>query len=486
MIPFTLAEIAAATDGTLDAVPDPDARVTAAVVTDSREAGPGGLFVARQGEARDGHDFASAAVDAGAVAVLAARPVGVPAVVVDDTEVAFGRLARAVVDKLNSGLGGETYLDRRPPLTVVGVTGSSGKTTTKDLLAQVLEPLGPLVAPPGSYNSEIGVPLTVTRVDEDTRTLVVEMGARGPGHIANLCGIAPPTVGIVLNVGSAHLGEFGDRETIARAKAELVQALPETGTAVLNGDDQVVRRMADQTAATVLMVGESVHADVRAEDVELDDTGRASFQLITPDGAAPVSLRLVGEHQVGNALAVAAAAHALGLTVDVVAQRLSAAEARSRWRMEVSERPDGVTIVNDAYNANPESMRAALKTLVSIRPAGAPDETDPAERPPGRTWAVLGEMLELGESSVAEHEAIGRLAVRLNVSRLVAVGDGARAIHQGAALEGSWAGESVLVPDVEAAYALLHDELRAGDVVLVKSSRDAGLRFLGDRLVETP
>ncbi|WP_116948415.1 UDP-N-acetylmuramoyl-tripeptide--D-alanyl-D-alanine ligase [Jiangella endophytica] len=460
MIPLTLAEVASATGGRLDAVADPAVRVTGPVVTDSRELGPGGLFVARQGEAQDGHDFASAAVEAGAVAVLAARPVGVPAVVVDDTEVAFGRLARAVLDRL-------------PQVTVVGVTGSSGKTTTKDLLAQVLEPLGPLVAPPGSYNGEIGVPLTALRVDESTRTLVAEMGARGPGHIAYLCGIAPPRVGIVLNVGSAHLGEFGDRETIARTKAELVEALPPDGTAVLNADDQVVRRMAEQTQAQVVMVGESVHADVRAEDVALDAAGRASFRIVTADGDARVSLRLVGEHQVSNALAVAGAALALGMSLDDVATRLSAALPRSRWRMEVTERPDGVTVVNDAYNANPESMRAALKTLASLRPAGE-----------GRTWAVLGEMRELGEASIAEHDAIGRLAVRLNVSRLIAVGDGARAIHQGATLEGSWDGESDWAPDVDAAFELLRAELRPGDVVLVKSSRDAGLRFLGERLVE--
>nr|WP_233552573.1 UDP-N-acetylmuramoyl-tripeptide--D-alanyl-D-alanine ligase [Jiangella rhizosphaerae] len=460
-----MAEIASATGGRLDAVADPATRVTGPVVTDTRELAPGGLFVARLGEARDGHDFASAAVEAGAVAALAARPVGVPAIVVDDTEVAFGRLARAVLDRL-------------PQVTVVGVTGSSGKTTTKDLLAQVLEPLGPLVAPPGSYNSEVGVPLTVLRVDDDTRTLVVEMGARGPGHIAYLCGIAPPRVGLVLNVGSAHLGEFGDRETIARTKAELVEALPpaaEGGVAVLNADDQVVRRMAERTEAQVVMVGESVHADVRAEDVALDAAGRASFRLVTTHGEARVSLRLVGEHQVSNALAVAGAALSLGLPLDEVASRLSAALPRSRWRMEVTERPDGVTVVNDAYNANPESMRAALKTLASLRPAG------PAG---GRTWAVLGEMRELGESSVAEHDAIGRLAVRLNVSRLVAVGDGARAIHQGASLEGSWDGESEWVPDVDAAFDLLRAELRPGDVVLVKSSRDSGLRFLGERLVE--
>lgn len=468
MIQLTLAEVASATGGRLDAVADPAVRVTGPVVTDSREMAPGGLFVARRGEAQDGHDFASAAVEAGAVAVLAERPVGAPAIIADDTEVAFGRLARAVVDRL-------------PSLTVVGVTGSSGKTTTKDLLAQVLEPLGPLVAPPGSYNSEVGVPLTVTRVDESTRTLVVEMGARGPGHIAYLCGIAPPRVGLVLNVGSAHLGEFGDRETIARTKAELVESLPAAdagGVAVLNADDPVVRRMAERTTAQVVMVGESVHADIRAEDVALDESGRASFRLVTPDGSAGVTLRLVGEHQVGNALSAAAAALTLSVPLEEVASRLSVALPRSRWRMEVTDRPDGVTVVNDAYNANPESMRAALKTLVSLR------RGSPGDEGAGRTWAVLGEMLELGESSVAEHDAIGRLAVRLNVSRLVAVGDGARAIHQGASLEGSWDGESEWVADADAALALLRAELRPGDVVLVKSSRDAGLRFLGERLVE--
>ena len=204
MIPLTLAEIAAATGGSLDSVPDPEAQVDGPVVVDSREVAPGGLFVARAGEHQDGHDYAAAAVQAGAVAVLATRPVGVPAVLVEDTELAFGRLARAVVGRL-------------PDLVVVGVTGSSGKTTTKDLLAQVLEPLGPLIAPPGSYNTEVGVPLTVLRADESTRTLVVEMGARGVGHVAYLCGIAAPSIGVVLNVGSAHLGEFGDRDTIARA-----------------------------------------------------------------------------------------------------------------------------------------------------------------------------------------------------------------------------------------------------------------------------
>jgi UDP-N-acetylmuramoyl-tripeptide--D-alanyl-D-alanine ligase len=468
VIPMTLAQIADAVGGAIDETTTDAARlagmtVNGPVVIDSRQATDGALFVARAGAERDGHDYVVSAEKSGAVAAIVERPVqaSVPQIVVDDSEAALGRLARSVLDRL-------------PDLTVVGVTGSSGKTTTKDLLAQVLSPLGPVVAPPGSYNTEVGVPLTVLTVDASTRTLIVEMGARGIGHIRYLCGIAPPRVGVVLNVGSAHLGEFGGRDAVARAKGELVEALPLGGIAVLNADDPVVRRMSERTAANVMMVGESVHAEVRAENVHLDEHGRASFTLVTPENSAGVAARLnlIGEHQVSNALAVAGVALALGMQPDVIADQLSQAKPLSRWRMEVTERPDGTTIVNDAYNANPESVRAALKSLVSMA-AGR------------RTWAVLGEMLELGDASAAEHDGIGRLAVRLNVDRLVVVGDGARPMHQGASLEGSWAGESVWVPNREAAEELLAEELQAGDIVLVKSSRDAGLRFLGDRLAET-
>jgi UDP-N-acetylmuramoyl-tripeptide--D-alanyl-D-alanine ligase len=457
VIPLSLAEVATLTGGRLDGVPDPTVVVSGRVVVDSREVGPGGLFVAVRGERADGHDFAADAAAAGAVAVIAERPVGVPAVVVPDSVTALGLLAGSVVDRLSN-------------VAVVAVTGSSGKTGTKDLLSQVLAGRGPLVAPPGSFNTEIGVPLTVLAVDSTTRTLVLEMGARGLGHITRLCRIAPPNVGVILNVGTAHLGEFGDRETIARAKAELVQALPPDGTAVLNGDDPMVRRMAAETEATVLMVGASVHADLRAEDIVLDEAGHPSFTLVAPDGAAAVVLNLVGEHHVANALAAAGAAHALGLGVDIVAAELSKAQALSRWRMEVTERSDGVTVVNDAYNANPESMRAALKALVAM--AGR-----------RRTWAVLGEMRELGDTSAADHDALGRLAVRLDVSRLVAVGPTARAIHLGAAHEGSWGDEAAWVPDIEAALDLLHEQLHPGDVVLVKASRAAGLERLAEALL---
>ena len=475
MIPLTLGEVAAATGGRLTGSADP-AAVVDAVATDSRAAGPGVLFVAIAGERVDGHDFALPAVGAGAVAVLATREVGVPAVVVP------GDVLDALADLARESLDRRRALSAAPPLDVVAVTGSSGKTSTKDLLAAVLSTAGPTVAPPGSFNNELGVPLTALEVGEGTRALVVEMGARGVGHIAALCRTTGPRVGAVLNVGSAHLGEFGGVEQIAQAKGELVEALPaaaDGGVAVLNADDERVAAMASRTRAAVLRFGLGPDADVRAQDVVLDDRGRAAFTLVAPDGRAPVRLQLHGEHHVLNALATAGVAHACGLAVADVAAALGAATPMSRWRMEVTERPDGVTVVNDAYNANPESVRAALRALVAMAPGSRSASGQ------GRTWAVLGEMLELGEASTAEHDALGRLAVRLDVSRVVAVGDGARPVYTGALLEGSWGEEATWVPDADAAQALLDEQLRPGDVVLVKSSHSAGLRHLGDRLAAT-
>ena len=469
MIPLSLKEIAEITGGRLHGVDDAGAAalvIDGPVVTDSREAGPGGLYIARVGEQMDGHQFVGPAAGLGAVAAMTTRPVeDLPCVVVDDIQGGLASLARAVVD-------------RHPDLTVIGITGSSGKTSTKDLLASVLSSAAPTVAPVGSLNSEVGVPLTVFRVTPQTRFLVVEMGARGVGHIDYLTRVAPPSIGIELNVGTAHVGEFGSREAIAVAKAELVQALPPTGLAILNADDPVVRGMAAKTTARVQLVGTGPEADVRATEVVLDDRGRPSFTMTTPQGSADVTLPLHGEHHVGNALAVVAAALECGLRLTDVTAALATAVPASRWRMEVTERPDGVTVVNDAYNANPDSMRAALKALVAMGGGRGRDDATP----PRRTWAVLGSMLELGEDSTTEHDAIGRLAVRLNISRLVVVGDTARPMASGAQHEGSWGDEAVWVPDADAAYDLLAEELRPGDVVLFKSSRDAGLRWLGDRL----
>jgi len=449
VIPLSLAEVAAATGGRLDGVPDSGRAVTGAVVVDSRLAAAGSLFVALAGERVDGHDYAAAAVRAGAVAVLAQRPMGVPAVVVPDVVAALGRLARAVLDR-RAATGG---------LRVVGITGSSGKTGTKDLLAALLAPLGETVAPAGSFNNEIGLPLTVCRLGPGTRFLVLEYSARGLGHIAALSEIAPPGVAVELNVGTAHLGRFGTRAAVAAAKAELVAALPSTGVAVLNADDPRTLAMGRETAARVVTFGRAADAEVRATDVRLDGSGRPAFTLRTAVGAVPVHLAQYGEHLVSNSLAAAAVALEFGATPVEVATGLAAARPASRWRMEVTRTPAGVTVVNDAYNANPESMRAALHALAAMSVGR-------------RSWAVLGEMAELGPAAAAEHARIGRLAAELGVGRLVVVGAAAAAITAGAADEGLLA---TRVGDVEAAVALLRTQLAPGDVVLVKASRAVGL-----------
>ena len=379
-------------------------------------------------------------------------------------------------------------------MAVVGVTGSAGKTTTKDLIAGLLEAAGPTVAPVGSYNNDLGLPLTVLRADERTAYLVLEMGARGTGHIARLCSIAPPAVGVVLNVGTAHLGEFGSKEVVARAKGELVEAAGEC--AVLNADDPLVRAMRARAHAPVVTFGESPVADVRAEDVDLDAEGQARFRLLAGPGSAEVALQLVGGHQVSNALAAAAVALHLGMGVDDVAAGLSRARPRSRWRMEVRTNEAGLTVVNDSYNANPESMRAALKALAEMTRArrgarglggtGNVAARDVAAGSQPRSWAVLGEMAELGVAADAEHDALGRFVVRLNIDRLVVVGPAAARIHHGACLEGSWSGESVQVADADEASRLVRAQSRPGDVLLVKASRIAGLERVAAALLEGP
>jgi UDP-N-acetylmuramoyl-tripeptide--D-alanyl-D-alanine ligase len=483
VIELTLREIADVVGGRVHSASG-DEKVTGTVEFDTRKVTEGGLFVALPGARVDGHDFAAQAVEQGAAAVLAARDVDAPAVIVPPATAAYGGSYVLSGDTDGSGaavLAGMSRLARHlvdslPDLTVVGVTGSSGKTSTKDLIAQVLAPMGATVAPPGSFNNELGHPWTVLRADRDTRHLVLELSARGPGHIAHLCEIAPPRIGVVLNVGSAHLGEFGSREGIAQAKGELVEALPEHGLAVLNADDPLVAAMAGRTKARVVLVGEDEKAEIRATDIVLDEQARARFHLVTPQGEADVTLGVHGAHQVGNALSAVAVALELGATVEQVAQWLSAAQRVSERRMDVRTRADGVTVVNDSYNANPESVRAALKSLAAMARAGGE---------PRRSWAVLGMMGELGDSHVTAHDEIGRLAVRLDISRLVVVGEAARAMHQGAHLEGSWGEESVLVPDVDAAVALLRDELQPGDVVLVKASKSEALWRVAEELLNT-
>ncbi|HET6627293.1 MAG TPA: UDP-N-acetylmuramoyl-tripeptide--D-alanyl-D-alanine ligase [Nocardioidaceae bacterium] len=459
---MTLAEVAAVVGG--EVVHDAGAMVSGPAFVDSRIAERDGLFVAVVGERVDGHDYAETALAAGAAAVLSSRDTGQPGVVVADPVAALAELARH-------------SLTRLPDVRVVALTGSQGKTSTKDVLAQVLAAAGPTVATFGSFNNELGLPLTVLRADPDTRYLVVEMGARHLGDLRASCSVAPPHVSLVLNVGKAHLGEFGSQEAIAQAKGEIVEALPADGIAVLNADDPLVAAMAARTTAHVSSFGSDPGADVRFEDVTLDDLGRPSFDLVAGDARRPVTLQLIGEHHAANATAVAAVALALDVLLDRVVESLSSATATSPARMQLGERADGVTVLNDAYNANPDSMRAALKALAAIGRG----------RPGSRTVAVLGEMLELGASSREEHDAVGRLVVRLDIHQLLVVGQGARPIHLGACLEGSWGGESVFVPDTESAVAWLHEHLRPADVVLFKASRDAQLRRVAETvLAESP
>ncbi len=449
MIPLSLVQAARLAGAVLADAGDPDALVTGPVVIDSRQARPGSLFAALPGTRSDGHNFARAAVQAGAVAVLVTRPVGVPALIVDDVQVGLARLARAVVDRL-------------PDLTIVGITGSAGKTTTKDLAAQLIEQLGPTVSPRDSFNNEIGHPLTVLRVTQDTRYLVSELSARGIGHIAHLCEIAPPRLGVVLCIGHAHAGEFGSLDQIALAKGELPAALPADGVAVLNADDRRVAAMAARTAARVVTFGLSAGADVRAEQVRADEAGRPGFTLVTASGSAPVQLQLYGEHHVSNALAAATLAQQLGMPPDQIAAGLSAAVARSRWRMEVTRKPDGITIINDAYNANPDAMRAAIAALATMASGG-------------RGIAVLGHMTELGAQADELHEAAGGQAAQAGVAVLIVVGDQAAPMLAGAKAVGSWHGELVQVPDAAAAVLAVQDRQRSGDVVLVKASHSIGL-----------
>jgi UDP-N-acetylmuramoyl-tripeptide--D-alanyl-D-alanine ligase len=426
------------------------------VETDSREIVPGGVFVAKPGEVTDGHLFADRAVAAGAELLIVERvlPLPVPQVVVPDAVEALQALAAEVVRRVRA----------RGRLKVIGVTGSNGKTTTKNLLRAICSGVGVTVASRASFNNEVGGPLTMLEVTDDTEYLVAEMGASAVGEIARLVRLAHPDVGVVLKVGLAHAGEFGGIERTVTAKSEMVTELTEDEVAVLNRDDPRVAGMAAVTRARVLWFGLD-DADVSARDVVVGADG-TRFVLRLPDGAErPVQFAVLGEHHVANALAAAAAAFALGIGIDPIVAGLESVTRAERWRMEVlTTHP--VTVINDAYNASPDSMAAALKALVQVAPPG------------GRTVAVLGEVA--GE----EHDAIGLLAVRLNLSQLVVVGEGAKRMHLSASLEGSWDGESRWAPTLEEAEELLAELVRDGDTVLVKSSNAAGLRLLGDRFAE--
>ena len=465
MIALTAAEIASIVSGRLvlgNSSATPETQISGDAQTDSREIEPGQIFFAKRGELTDGHLFAADAVDRGAALIIAEEECDqrVPQVLVSDTVEALGLLARGVVERVR----------RHGNLKIIGITGSNGKTTTKNLLAAMTSQLGETVAPVKSFNNEVGAPLTMLRIAESTRFLVAEMGASGEGHIARLVEMAHPDIGVVLMVGMAHAGEFGGIEATFRAKSEMVTGLTDRDIAVLNREDPRVAKMADLTAAHVVWFGLTQDARVWASDIEASIDG-TRFTLHLGDETRPVRFPVLGDHHVMNALAAAAVASLLGATIDQIVATLQNVTRAERWRMElVSTKP--VTVINDAYNASPDSMAAALKTLVQIAPPG------------GRTFAVLGEMSELGEYSGEEHDRIGLLAVRLNISRIVVVGDGARRLHISSINEGSWDGESVFFSTQDEALNYLKNELKAGDSVLVKSSNSAGLRHLGDALGE--
>lgn len=465
MIDLTLSEIAAATDGRLIPGPaSPDLVVSGVADTDSRLITPGDIFVAKPGEETDGHLFADAAVANGAALLIVERAldVAVPQILVEHSVTALGALATEVISRVRA-------LGR---LRIVGITGSNGKTTTKNLLAAVLERVGETVSPKASFNNEVGAPITMLRVTDETRFLVAEMGASGIGEIARLVRMAKPDIGVVLKVGLAHAGEFGGIEATVTAKTEMVSDLLPEDVAVLNLDDPRVAGMADATRARVLWFGLDDAAAVRATDIVATASGTA-FTLHLPDGtSAPVRFKVLGEHHVMNALAAAAAAHELGVAIDLIVDALESVSRAERWRMEPLGGRDDVSIINDAYNASPDSMSAAIRTLAQIG----------AER--GRTIAVLGAMSELGDLAGEEHDRIGLQVVRLGIGRLVVVGPEARRMHITAINEGSWDGESVYFATADEAFAYLSAEIAPGDTVLVKSSNAAGLRLLGDRLGE--
>jgi UDP-N-acetylmuramoyl-tripeptide--D-alanyl-D-alanine ligase len=448
MIPLSLEAIAEIVHGKLLNISDAKKLVELHAVVDSRIASADTFFAALVGENVDGHEFAQSAIDNGAAFVMLSRDMGVPSILVDDVVSALSKLA-------------QNLRDRHPELQVVAITGSQGKTTTKDLLHHVLSAVGECVANQASLNNELGVPLTLLRCSATTKYCVVEMGARHRGDIAHLMEIASPNVGVALVVGKAHIGEFGSQEDIAEAKAEIISGLSDDGIAVLGSYDTFTPRMADGRLMKVISFGEKSDCLVRAADIELRE-GRAHFDLVTPAGRQAVGLQLLGAHQVANALGAAAAATALGVPLETISAALSTAEISSKWRMALIDENE-LLLINDSYNANPESMAAAIRTLVLL-----------AQERGGEAWAILGKMHELGASSVDEHQSIGRLASDIGVDHLVSVGT-----RDFLASDKKEEEEMVLhyFPDRESALEIAQ-HFSAGDVVLVKASRAEGFEEL--------
>lgn len=458
MIALSLSQLAAATGGEV-VVGSDDLIVQGHCDTDSRNIQTGDLFFAKPGEHDDGHRYlADVSNRAAAAFVMQPRSdLTLPQIKVADTVKALSDLASFVLQ-----------MQRTRGLKVVGITGSNGKTSTKNMLREILAQVGPTVAPRDSYNNEVGLPLTVLELSEDTDYLVLELGAAGVGSIEKLAKWCKPDIGVELKVGLAHAGAFGGIEQTARIKAELMPFI--TQAAVLNYDDPVVSDF--KTSSDVKRIGFGYSDDAQYQLISASVTlNGTEVTLRYPDGErSRFSLRILGEHQAMNAAAALAVADLLGIDRNVAISAVSGLELAERWRMQPLLRPDGVLVVNDAYNASPDSMRAALQTLATLGRQGH------------RTIAVLGFMAELGEYSNSEHEALGRLVVRYNIDKLYVVGQNAKLIHMSATQEGSWDGESEFYENASAAFDAINAKLAPGDIVLVKSSNVSGLRYLGDEL----
>lgn len=447
MIPLSAREISVIVKGALHG--EPNVIVSMPAVFDSREAKNGSLFLALVGDNQDGHDFVEAAIGNGAVLTFSTRNVKGNHVVVSDVIEAVSLLAQFVRSKLSD-------------MTVIGITGSQGKTSTKDLLRSICSASGKTVAPMASYNNELGVPLTLLQCNEQTQYCIIEMGARHKGDISKLCSVVKPDIGVVLRVGNAHIGEFGSQDAIAQTKSELIQSLSSDGVAILGSYDKFTIAMKALHKGKTLTFGENQSDDVRAADIETRE-GRAHFDLVTPQGRDAVGLRLIGTHHVSNALAAAAVATSLGIPIEVIAGALSTAEISSKWRMELHEL-DGLMLINDSYNANPESMAAALRTLLLF-----------AQERGGESWAFVGKMHELGESSATHHLDIGTLAQEIGIDHCVAIATPEYAPVSGGNASMTFHNLATIENAIE-----FSSYINQGDVVLVKASRAEHFELLAD------
>lgn len=462
MFDLTLGQVCEVVGGTLNG--DPAVRVSG-ISIDSRSAKPNDLFAAIVGERVDGHQFVEQARNAGVTSCLTSKEVSGSHILVPASPDSLDPVIHAIA-KLSAHV---RSLLRG--VEVIGITGSSGKTSTKDMIGQVLSQVGNTFAPAGSLNNELGLPLTLLSPPVDVKYLVAEMGMRGIGHISHLCELAQPTIGVITNVGRAHIGEVGSIEGIAKAKSELVSAIPANGVVVLNADDVRVLAMQKLTQATVFTYGLSKTADVRAENLQLSPYGSYNFDLVYRGDRVSTSIPMLGEHNVLNALAAAAVGLAVGMELNDIARALMTIKQMSKWRMEVHQIPGNVTIINDAYNANPESMTAALQTLTAI----------PAT---GNTFAILGKMHELGDDSEAIHVQIANLATKLGVTQVIAVGEPARIYRLPQDIDSGEtnAQKSVWLPDFASACDYIDKEVNSGDVLLFKASRAEQFEVLADQI----